>query len=282
MQTFVNDNGCLLEEAKVCLSPNNRSFRYGDGCFETLKVINGNLLLKEYHFRRLFSTLQALQFTIPAYLTAQYLEQQILETVYQNKQQLHARVRLTFHRGSGALPGLSDTQPSFIIQTAHGLAESLHFNTKGLSLDYYYDSIKCADKYSRFKTNNYLGSVMGTLFAKEKKLDDCIFLNYSNRVVETTIANIYIVQNNSIVTPPVAEGCVEGVMRKFLLQQAHNLGYHVSEKIISPNDVTAAAEVFITNANIGLRWIGNVGATLYNKSVSEKLYRSIITPLFTL
>ncbi len=58
---------------------------------------------------------------------------------------------------------------------------------------------------------------MGALWAKENKLDDAVIFNNYNRVADATIANIFLVKNNIITTPSLNEGCVAGVMRKYLL-----------------------------------------------------------------
>ena len=64
---FVIINGNILEKSKAGLSPDDHSYRYGDGLFETMKFANGNILLEEYHFERLFSGLEMLKFKIPAH-----------------------------------------------------------------------------------------------------------------------------------------------------------------------------------------------------------------------
>ena len=81
---YLNQNGKIIKEEKAIISPNNRSFRYGDGCFETMKMIDGKILLQDYHFERLFASLTSLQFDVPNYLTADYLQQQILEVTKKN------------------------------------------------------------------------------------------------------------------------------------------------------------------------------------------------------
>ena len=76
---------------------------------------------------------------------------------------------------------------------------------------------KPAMHFSHIKTNNYLPYLMGALWAKENKLDDAVILNNYNRVADATIANIFLVKNSIITTPSLSEGCVDGVMRKYLL-----------------------------------------------------------------
>ena len=78
---FLFLDGQIHRSNKLLVSPNNRSFRYGDGFFETMKWMNGRVLLADYHFERLFASLNRLQFQVPNYFTKAYLENQINELV---------------------------------------------------------------------------------------------------------------------------------------------------------------------------------------------------------
>ena len=78
---FLFLDGQIHRSNKLLVSPNNRSFRYGDGFFETMKWMNGRVLLADYHFERLFTSLEHLQFQAPNYFTKAYLENQINELV---------------------------------------------------------------------------------------------------------------------------------------------------------------------------------------------------------
>src|SRR5215210_1275018 len=100
MGSYVNLNGKILKEGEASISINNRSFRYGDGCFETMKIQRGNILLSDFHFTRLFSSLGTLQFDVPAF-DHEYLKRAILQLTNTNEHSAHARVRLMVFRGEG-------------------------------------------------------------------------------------------------------------------------------------------------------------------------------------
>jgi branched-chain amino acid aminotransferase len=76
---YLHHNGKIYKADKLLISPNNRSFRYGDGFFETMKMINGKIILADYHFERLFKSLELLQFDKPNYFSADYLKTHIEE-----------------------------------------------------------------------------------------------------------------------------------------------------------------------------------------------------------
>src|SRR5215217_4286878 len=100
---FVMINGSIVDKSKVGLSPDDHSYRYGDGLFETMKIANKNILLENYHFERLFSGLKTLKFKIPAHFTRQEIKEQVKELCKKNNYEELARVRLSVSRGSGGL-----------------------------------------------------------------------------------------------------------------------------------------------------------------------------------
>jgi len=281
MPLFSNWNGKIVENTKICISPDNRSFRYGDGCFETIKVINGRILLADLHFQRLFSSLQTLKFSIPASLTPAYFESQIKQLVQINEHEELARVRLVVYAGEGALYDVAERHPNFIIQSWIGNKDSIDFNDIGLILGIFWDARKTADVFSCIKSNNYLGYVMGAIWGKQNGLDDCILTNAFNRVADATIANIFIVSDGIVKTPTLAEGCVNGVMRKYLLACLRSENIPFLETEISFEEVLNASEIFLTNANYGVRWVQKVGNSSYSNSVSSSLHKKFISPLFT-
>lgn len=281
MSLFSIWNGKALEEEKICISPNNRSFRYGDGCFETMKVADGNVLLADLHFQRLFSSLETLRFAVPSFFTATYIRTQIKELVKINEHQKLARVRLVVYRGDGGLYDLEDNSANFIIQSWPGKKESNVFNETGLSVNIFPDARVTADLFSSIKSNNYLGYAMAAMSAKQNGLDDCILMNAFNRVADATIANVFIVTNGIIKTPSLTEGCVNGVMRKYLIQCFKKESFPYSEAEISVEDLFNASEVFLTNAMYGMRWVQKAGDTNYTNTTSSFLYKKFIAPLFT-
>jgi branched-chain amino acid aminotransferase len=280
MPVFVNWNGKIVKEEQVVISPNNRSFKYGDGCFETMKVINDLLLLKNFHFQRLFSSLETLKFDVPPLLTADSFLNQILELVKVNGHHPLARIRLVVYRGEGGLYDLDNLAPNFIIQTSIGSNDSNIYNSSGFILDFFPDARKTADRFSSIKSNNYLGYAMGALWAKQHQLDDCLLINAHNRLADATIANIFIITNGVIKTPSLSEGCINGVMRKYLIECFLKEGIPFREAEITMEELLNASEVFLTNATYGIRWVKKVASSNYSNTTSSFLHLKYIVPLF--
>jgi aminodeoxychorismate lyase len=272
-------NGDIIASGKPVITADNRSFRFGDGFFETMKMIDGNIILSHYHFQRLFSSLQLLKFPKPDNFIVEYLIESIKNIAAKNEHTKLARIRLTIFRGDGGLYD-ADNFPNHIIQTWKADETSLLFNKEGLTIGIYTDARKTSDAFSHIKTNNFLPYLMGALWAKENKLDDAVILNNYNRIADATIANIFLVKNNVITTPALSEGCIDGVMRKYLLHSFQKENISCNETQINTSELADADEVFITNAATGIKWIQQCEHHHYKNELSEYLFNKLILPLW--
>ncbi len=111
---------------------------------------------------------------------------------------------------------------------------------------------------------------MAALFAKKQKLNDCILLNSFDRICDSVIANIFIIKDEKIFTPPLSEGCVAGVMRRWMIEKFDLKPYEVIEQKLTVNDILAADEFFLTNAISHIRWVKNFkDKNFQNRKVAE-------------
>ncbi|MFY7898621.1 MAG: aminotransferase class IV [Chitinophagaceae bacterium] len=281
MNVYANQNGLIIREDKAVVSINNRGFRYGDGFFETMKFMNNQIVLSDYHFERLFHSLKVLQFDVPSNFTASYFTDQIKALVQKNGHSKLARIRLTIYRSEGGLYDPKNHVPNYTIQTWALNAANNQLNENGLVIDFFEDAQKSCDIYSSIKSSNYLPYAMAALWAKNQHLNDALVLNTHHRIADATIANIFIVKDNSIFTPALSEGCVNGVMRKHIIHYLHSNQQNIQETSISKQDVLEADEVFLTNGIYGIRWVQNCGNKKYHQLVIRQIYKQAISPLFT-
>ncbi len=277
---FLNYNGKICRADKLLISPNNRSFRYGDGCFETIKMIRGKMILEEYHFERLFASIEHLQFEKPNFFNPQYLKEQVVEIAKKNYHDKLARIRLMVFRGNGGLYDPENHFPNFLIQTWELNPANNALNENGLVIDIYKDARKVCDRFSHIKSNNYLPYAMAALWAKKNKLNDALLLNPYNNIADATIANVFIVKDGIIKTPALTEGCVGGVMRRYLLQCMRNKNMPVEETSITVDDLQQAQEIFLTNAGYGIRWVKGCGKGNYVLQTAAILFNKFVDPLY--
>lgn len=172
-------------------------------------------------------------------------------------------------RGDGGIFDIKNNDPNFIIE-AWPLSEKIELNETGLTVDIFPDARKSCDQFSNLKSNNYLPFAMAGLFAQRNNLSDAIVLNAFGRICESAIANIFIVKDKNIFTPPLSEGCVAGVMRRWMLERFSLKGYAVIEKNLSIDHILDADEFFLTNSIQPIRWVKGFREKVFeNKKITE-------------
>ena len=275
MQKFVSYNGKFLAEGSSFVSAADHSYRYGDGLFETMKIMDGKILCRQQHFERLLQGLRILKFTVPILFTEQKIADQIVQLCKKNHCEASARVRLSVSRGRG---GLYDCDNNFSYLIECWPLEVQGLNENGLIIDVFPDARKSMDVFSNIKSANYLPYVMAAVWAKENKLNDALILNSHDRICDATIANIFWVKDEKIFTPPLTEGCVGGVMRAKILEFGignSELGFPIEEFVLTERILLDADEVFLTNVTTGLRWVKQFRNKTYTNSIASKVFAAI-------
>ena len=272
-EAFIFFNGKTIAANQPAITASNRGLRYGDGLFETMRYEEGNIPLAPFHFERLFKGLQLLQFECPGYFTPQYLQTQIENLCKKNKM-LRARIRLTIVRGEGGLYDAANHFPNCIIETLP--LQPRVWNENGLVGGIYTNAQKNADILATIKHNNYLLYAMAALWAKQQRCNDAIVLNNRQTVCDTTIANIFIVKDGRLQTPPLSDGAVAGTLRRWLLENATAItGLPCEEATINTHLLLSADEVFFTNAIYGIRWVQGIENAAYGYQYSRQLFNAL-------
>ncbi|WP_291142046.1 aminotransferase class IV [Flavobacterium sp. UBA7680] len=249
---MINFNGNIAQEENMLTQ--NRAFLYGDGVFETVKIINNKILFLEDHYFRLMASMRVVRMEIPMNFTMEYFEEQILNLVQQKNIASSARARITVFRNDGGLYLPKTNEVSFLIH-ATPLDNTLYaLNTAEYEVDLYKDFYVTKQLLSSIKTTNKMINVTGSIFAHENGLANCILLNDTKNVVEALQGNLFMILGKKLITPPISEGCLNGIMRKQILALAKKVeGIEVVEEIISPFDLQKADELFLTNVITGIQ-----------------------------
>jgi branched-chain amino acid aminotransferase len=268
---MINFNGTLVSQDANIVAQ-NRGFLYGDAVFETVKIVNSKILFLEDHYFRLMSSMRVVRMEIPMNFTMEYLEEQIVSLVKNNGLESSARARITVYRNEGGYYLPQNNTVSFLIQ-ATSIGNALYaFDEKEYEVDLYKDFYVTKHLLSSIKTTNRLINVTGSIYASENGLDNCILLNDSKNVVEALQGNIFMLKGKILITPPVSEGCLNGVMRKQILKIAQKLdGVEVVEEVISPFDIQKADELFVTNVIKGIQPITKYRKKEYLIEISKIL-----------
>ena len=174
---MTNFNGTLLND-NTNISIENRGYAYGDALFETIKVANGKLLFWEDHYFRLMASMRIMRMEIPMNFTMEYLESQIKDTLEANNLETgNARVKLNVHRNHGGLYLPVQNSIGYNI-SVKPLDQDVYFlNTEAYEVDLFKDYYVAPTLLSTLKTNNKALNVVGSIFASENDLNNCVLLN---------------------------------------------------------------------------------------------------------
>lgn len=256
------------------LRPDNHSYRYGDGLFETIKVANGEILLADMHFERLEKGMSLLKIKSSKVFTWQNLIEQILDLCKRNNCVELARVRLSVSGGHGGLYD-GDENLNYIIECWPFPKAASDFNEHGLLIDIFPDGRKSCDAFSNLKSASHLLYAVAARFAKENRLDDCLVMNIHERICDTSIANLFWISDGIIFTPPLSEGCIAGVMRRHLIETLQATSCKLREAPCEMNDLENADEIFVTNAIQGIKWVREFRGKRYGNEVSRRVYQEL-------
>ncbi len=280
MDQFCNLNGKVRKSNETLIHPDNRAFRYGEGLFETIRLHQSEMPLWNLHWQRLEQSIPLLYFSFPPHFNSEFLKSEVTALANKNKCHDAARVRITIFKGEGGVWETPSTSFNYLIQCWPLENKIFTMNENGLDIGVFTDGWKSSDVFSNLKNNSYLVYAMAAQFARHQKWNEAIVLNQHNRICDTTIANLFFVLNNTIHTPHLKEGCVNGVMRKFLLEQMNKQGMKTEEGSYSIDELLKADEVFLTNAMYGIRWVKQFGNKTYANKLSTGLFQKLIAPLF--
>ncbi|MCO6148440.1 aminotransferase class IV [Flavobacterium sp. NRK1] len=250
---MINFNGTLVTESDIAIHE-NRAFLYGDSIFETLKVLDGRVLFLEDHYFRLMASLRIVRMEIPMNFTMEYMEEQVMLLVDTLPAAPSYRVRMSVFRKPGGYYLPVNNNVEFIV-TASVLTEPLYsFTDAAYEVDLFRDFYVTKQLLSTLKSTNRMVQITGSIYAHENGLENCLILNDDKNVVEALQGNLFMLTGNKLVTPPIADGCLNGIMRKQILELAKKIeGLEVTESSISPFDLQKADELFITNIIKGIQ-----------------------------
>ena len=271
---MINFNGTLVESASNSLA-DNRGLLFGDAVFETFKVVNNHILFLEDHYFRLMSSMRILRMEIPMNFTLEFLEQQILEVVQTNSLESSARVRMTVFCNSGGFYLPTTNEISYLIQCSALKSKEYLLNTDRYEVDLFKDFYVTKQLLSTIKSTNKAVQITGSIFAKENDLQNCFLLNDSKNVVEALNGNLFMLKDGKLTTPPVSEGCLNGIMRKQILAIAKTMEVEVLEEPISPFDLQKANELFITNVISGVQPITKYRKKDFENTFSTKIIAEV-------
>ena len=243
-------NGKFVPEEQATVSVFDRAFLYGDGLFETMRVINGNPFRWWDHMERLRKGGDFLGIKIP--FACKSLEKFAAELIAQNKMP-DALMRITVSRGVGPR-GYSPkgaNKPTLVmsLHPATGTTVPQSVSWKLVTSSH---RLPAGDALAQFKTANKLAQVLARAEADAAGADEALLCNTDGFVVEGASSNLFWIESGTVCTPPLASGILAGVTRAVTLELCKQLGLSVAERQIKPDQLRRTDGVFLTLSSLGV------------------------------
>ena len=249
-------NGQIVPLEQATVSVFDHGLLYGDGVFEGIRFYNGRAFRLQAHLERLFLSARAIALSIP--YNIEQLTHAVIETI-SAAPELNGYMRLVVTRGVGPLgidPSRCRLPQVFIIaDTLHMVSERVR--NEGAKVIIAATRRLGADGLDpRIKSLNYLNHILARMEATHAGADEAILLNSAGRIAEGSADNIFIVQRDELLTPPVIEGALDGITRQVVLELAEKLGIKSREIPLAPYDLFTADECFLTGTGAELIPVG--------------------------
>jgi branched-chain amino acid aminotransferase len=270
---FICANAQFLPASQPVLTADNSSFKWGDGLFETIKVFRGAILFEQFHFDRLFSGLKLLGILEGAACNPEMLRTMMLRLCEKNNCTALARVRLAVFR-------TEENTADYLIEARPLTAQVNQWENKGWNLDIFPFARKNMDAYANLKTANFLPYVLAGKYARENGFDDVLLLNAENRLCDSSRANLFLVKDGAFYTPALHQGCINGVIRRYLVEEGKKKGFIFHQQPIGEEDLLGADEVFLTNSILDIRWVRSFRQKLFGYEHTQAIYNGLFSTIY--
>ncbi len=268
---YVFHNDRLLEIEQVRLSPGQGGLLSGWGLFTTIRIFQGEAFAYERHWRRLEKDAGRTRLPFPfdpaqvrRHLSELLSANQLLEGT--------ARIYMIYNRVGFWQSDEPMPQVDLILCTA-----GLPAHPEQARLSIAANGRHAASPLAGVKVTSWLNNVWHLAEAQKEGWSEVVLLNERGEVAECTTANIFSVKSGVVTTPPLSSGCLEGVTRSVLLEIAPRSGVSMVEQTLTPEDLYAADEVFITSTNRSLLGVSEIAGHKYATApgpVAQKLERA--------
>lgn len=275
----INYNGALIGAEGNILALHNRAFAYGDAVIDVSKYSYQQLLFWEEHYLRLMAGMRVLRMNIPMSFSMEYIEEEILKTIRSNALESQpVRVRISIFRKSGNTYTPTNNDIEYLIETQPLSSAFYVLNEEPYEVELFKDFYIQPDLLANIKHTNRIVNVLGSIFAQENDYQNCILLNSQKNIAGALDGNIFLVNGNTLKTPALTDGAVNGITRKMLIKSLQKVGdYQVEETSISPFELQKADELFITNSLIGIQPVSQYRKKTYTHTATKSLIGKLNT-----
>ncbi len=248
MEEIVCLNGSLLPLSQARLSPLDYGFLYGYGLFETMRAYSGRIFHLEKHLARLSRSAKSLEIGLKSDILD--LEKALYDTLQANNLS-NARIRLTLSGGEGgAVPDLPPQDPTVIIVAKRYTPYPSQVYQQGFKAVVSRIRRNTQSPASVIKSLSYLDNLLARRETRLAGADEAILLNEQNFLAEGSMSNIFLVSDDTLLTPSENSGILPGITREVILELAPSMDMKTTERKIALKELLQADEAFFTNSLI--------------------------------
>ena len=239
-------NGEYFEKDNAKISVFDHGLLYGDGVFEGIRSYERLVFKLKEHIDRLYESSHGIMLTVP--LSKEDMIKAVLETLKLNQLD-NAYIRLVVTRGIGDL-GLDPRKcksASIIIITDNIKLYPEKMYKEGLNIITVPTPRNIPEALNpQIKSLNYLNNILAKIEAINCGYEEALMFTAHGYVAECTGDNIFIIKNNSLITPPAYLGILKGITRACVMDIAKKAGMAVKEEVITRHNIFTASECFLT------------------------------------
>jgi branched-chain amino acid aminotransferase len=243
-------NGQFVPEPQAVVPINDRGFMYGDGLFETMRVVNGRPFRMAQHLERLMCGADFLKIKCP--FTPEALQDFAGQLIGQN-QMPDAILRVVLTRGPGErgyTPGAGG-KPT-VVMSLHLAPPCDVENAVRWSLATSSLRLPAGDPLTSFKTMNKLVHIMARMEAVAKGADEALLVNTDGEVAEAASGNLFWISGGRVCTVPTGCGAMPGITRAAVLEICQTLGCPTDQRVIQPGALRNSEGIFVTQSAFGV------------------------------
>jgi 4-amino-4-deoxychorismate lyase len=234
------------------VSPLDRGFAYGDGVFETCRMINAKIPLWDFHKERLLTSCKKLFIAVELHL----IETQLNDLIsFLDAGDTNATIKIIVTRGQGgrgySIP--NDTSPTIVIGAFAAASYPEPYFSEGVAAQVCKLRLSCSQHLAGLKHLNRLEQVLARAEWNDENIAEGILFDTNNYLVEGVFSNIFLVKNNELFTPNLSESGVAGVMRRVIIENIApelSIKTHIGQYDLQ--SLVSADEVFLSNSNYGI------------------------------
>ncbi|MBI4976446.1 MAG: aminotransferase class IV [Spirochaetes bacterium] len=257
---FVAINGTVVRAAEAQVSVFDRGLHYGDGVFETFFISRGRIIDLTTHLNRLADGCKFLELDIAFDLSA--VENLIAVLVEKNAladSYAYAKIIVTRNGSSRTDLAINDNHDASYYMIVGEAVVEKELYEKGIALTMVHRT--AYHPFAEHKTLNYLANVIYRTQARRQGFDDAIFV-HDGKLLECTSANVFVVKNGVIYTPPA--NVLPGITRNAVVLMGSDMGYDVVLEDIASEEVWAADELFVSSSVRGIVPVNRVNTTAFS------------------